>query len=108
MPKMTNRARARCEIEVKMRAVSEPKAVPSSNITLRRVDRSVVLLLRAKLRAHIDDAIRRVIAAKRRQCRAANDEKFFPLALPCVFIAIMQGMMLERLTPTPCPSAESS
>ena len=60
-----------------MRAVSERKAVPSSNITMRLVNRSVALL-RANMRAHIDDAIRRVIAAKRRQRRAANDEKFFP------------------------------
>jgi hypothetical protein len=75
---MTNRARVRCEIEVKMRAVSEPKAVPSSNITMRLVNRSVALLLRANMRAHIDDAIQRVIVAKRRERRAANDEKFFP------------------------------
>jgi len=66
----------RCEIKVKMRAVSEPKAVPSSNITMRLVNRSVAL--RANMRAHIDDAIRRVNAAKRRQRRAANDDKFFP------------------------------
>jgi len=61
-----------------MRAVSERKAVPSSNITMRLVSRSVALPLRAYMRAHLDDAIRRVIAAKRRGRRAANEDKFFP------------------------------
>jgi hypothetical protein len=64
-------------IEAKMRAVSEPKVVPNSNI-YTRINGSVALLLRANMRAHIDDVIRRVTAAKRRQRRAANDEKFFP------------------------------
>ncbi len=60
-----------------MHAVSEPKVLPPTNI-YTRIDRSVALLVRANMRAHIDDAIRRVTAAKRRQRRAANDEKFFP------------------------------
>ena len=60
-----------------MSAVSEPKVVPGSNI-YTRINRGVALLLRANMRAHIDDVIRRVTAAKRRQRRAANDDKFFP------------------------------
>jgi hypothetical protein len=65
-------------IDAKMRVVSERKVVPSSNIYTPPINRSVALLLHANMRAHIDDVIRRVTAAKRRQRRAANDEKFFP------------------------------
>jgi hypothetical protein len=60
-----------------MRAVNEPKVVPSSNI-YTRANRSVAPLQSADMRARIDDVIRRVTTAERRQRRAANDEKFFP------------------------------